>query len=108
MATSTPEQVRLRAAVTEAMNTHDLLGVLPFGAPDDEYDPETCDFVRLIGEGVTITPEIIATVWHTWLGDSRGYTKGEVEPATPAMEALAADLQVIQRGTPLTLNAATC
>jgi hypothetical protein len=31
-------------------------------------------------------------------GDSQGNTGGEPEPATSAMAALAADLQVVQRG----------
>lgn len=97
MDTSTQENNRLRAAVTAALNGHDLLGVMSHGAPEDEYDPEMWDFVRLIGEGVTITPEVVATIWHKWFGNSWGITTSEVEQATPAMEALAADLQSVQR-----------
>lgn len=95
--TSTVEHARLNAAVTGALNAHDLAGAMDRGAPEDEYDPETGDFVRLIEEGVTITPEVVAAVWHEWFGDSDGETAGEVEPATPAMKALVADLQAAQR-----------
>lgn len=96
MTTKTPELLALQASVTGVLNAHDLLGVLPYGAPEDEYDPEMKDIVRLIAEGVAITPEVVATVWHKWFEDSWGHTTSKVEPATPAMEALAADLQAIQ------------
>ncbi|MFE4227299.1 hypothetical protein ACFRJ8_05380 [Arthrobacter sp. NPDC056886] len=41
-----------------------------------------------------ITPEVAATVGHKWLGDSRE-AAGEVEPSTPVLAALTADLQVV-------------
>ncbi|CAI3798215.1 CPBP family intramembrane glutamic endopeptidase [Pseudarthrobacter sp. MM222] len=94
----TPEYARLRSAITERLNAHDLLGVLPHGAPADEYDPEMEDFARLIADGEPMTPEVVATVWHKWFGDSAGEATGEVEPPTPAMHGLAADLQTLQRG----------
>lgn len=96
--TNAPELSALKAAITERLNAHDLLGVLPHGAPEDEYAPEMRDFAALIAAGTTITPEVVATVWHKWFGDSRGETTGEVEPPTSAMTALAADLQAIQAG----------
>lgn len=55
MDTITPDDARLRAAVTERLNSHDLLGVLELGAPADEYGPEMEDFARMIrspGTGV--------------------------------------------------------
>jgi hypothetical protein len=94
----TPEYPRLRTAITERLNAHDLLGVLPHGAPEAEYDPEMQDFAALITAGAPITPEVVATVWHKWFGTSYGDPTGEVEPPTPAMAALAADLQEVQRG----------
>jgi hypothetical protein len=96
MDTSTPEYARLRAAITERLNAHDLLGVLDLGAPADEYDPEMEDFAALIAARETITPEVVATVWHKWFGDSFGETAGQPAPPTSAMVALAADLQAIQ------------
>lgn len=94
----TPEYSRLRTAVTERLNAHDLIGVLHHGAPETGYDPEMEDFAALITAGTTITPEVVAEVWHKWFGDSKGETEGEPEPPTPAMTALAADLQDVQRG----------
>ena len=96
MDTITPEYDRLRSAITERLNAHDLLGVMDHGAPETEYDPEMEDFAALIAAGETITPEVVATVWHKWFGDSLGETMGEPEPPTSGMEALAADLQAIQ------------
>ena len=64
-----PGHPRLREAVTACLNSHDLLGVLALGAPADEYDPEMEDFAALIAAGTTITPEVVATVWHKWFGE---------------------------------------
>lgn len=91
MDTINPTEGRLRAAVTEILNAHDLLGVLELGAPADEYDPEADDFVRLIAKGEPIAPETVASVWHKWFGDPAE----EPEPPTPSMEALAADLSAL-------------
>jgi hypothetical protein len=96
--TLTSEYARLRAAITERLNARDLLSVLPHGAPETEYDPEMKDFAELIAAGETITPEVVAAVWHKWFGDSHGSTDGEPEPPTSGMAALATDLQVIQSG----------
>jgi hypothetical protein len=98
MDTVTPEHTRLRAAITERLNAHDLLGVMDHGAPETEYDPEMEDFTALITAGTPITPEVVATVWHKWFGDSQGDTAAEPEPPTSAMSALATDLQGVQRG----------
>jgi hypothetical protein len=94
----TPEHARLRAAITERLNAHDLLGVMGHGAPETEYAPETEDFAALITAGTPITPDVVATVWHKWFGDSQGDTASEPEPPTSAMVALATDLQDVQRG----------
>jgi hypothetical protein len=56
------------------------------------------DFVALITAGGAITPEVVATVWRKWFGNSEGDSTGDPEPPTPAMAALAADLQEVQRG----------
>lgn len=83
----TQDYRRLRRAVTECVNAHDLLGVLD-DAPPDEYDPEIEDFTRLIAKGKPITPEVVAAVWHKWFGDSK--------KPTPRITALANDLRSIQ------------
>jgi hypothetical protein len=94
----TPEYTRLREAITERLDVHDLIGVMDHGAPGTEYDPEMEDFAALITAGRPITAEAVAAVWHKWFGDSMGETAGEPEPATSGMTALAADLQDVQRG----------
>jgi hypothetical protein len=94
----TSEYARLRAAITEHLNAHDLLGVMDHGAPRDEYNPEMEDFAALIAAGTPITPEVVAAVWHKWFGDSFGNSTGEPEPPTAAMAALATELQDLQRG----------
>lgn len=92
----TSRYTRLREAITERLNAHDLIGVMDHGAPATEYDPEMEDFAVLITAGTPITPEVVASVWHKWFGNSQGDSTGEPEPPTPAMTALAADLQDIQ------------
>jgi hypothetical protein len=93
MTSYTPAHPALKATISGHLNAHDLLGAMDHGAPKTEYDPEMDDFARLIAAGTPITPDVVATVWHKWFGDTAGETTGEPEPPTPAMEALAADLQ---------------
>jgi hypothetical protein len=93
-----PEYARLRSAITERLNDHDLAGAMAQGAPATEYDPEMEDFAALIAAGQTITAEAVATVWHKWFGNSFGHTTGEADPPTAGMAALAADLQAVQLG----------
>jgi hypothetical protein len=88
---TTTDEPRLRAAVPACLNRHDLLGVMDHGAPADEYGSEIEDFVRLMAADTPITPRVVAGVWHKWFGDITEAT----DPATPAMTALAGDLQAI-------------
>ncbi|MBT2550567.1 hypothetical protein [Arthrobacter sp. ISL-65] len=83
-----PTDSRLREAVTEILNAHDLAVVMTHGAPDSEYDPEMKDLVTLIKGGTAITPDVVAGVWHKWFGDGAD----EPERPTSAMTALADDL----------------
>lgn len=89
MTANAPELIALKAAITERLNAHDLLGIMDHGAPETEYDPEMEDFAVLIAAGDPITPEAVATVWHKWFGDP----SEEPEAPTLAMASLAADLQ---------------
>jgi hypothetical protein len=84
MDTTNPIDSRLRDAVAEVLNAHDLAGVMAHAAPDSEYDPEMKDFVALIEVGTAITPEVVAGVWHKWFGDE----DDTPEPPTPSMVAL--------------------
>jgi hypothetical protein len=52
----TPEYTRLREAITERLNAHDLIGVMDHGAPATEYDPEMEDFAALIAAGTPHHP----------------------------------------------------
>lgn len=79
----------LRDAVSACLNAHDLLGVLDLGSPENEYDPETEDFTRLLTAGEPVTADVVAMVWHKWFGDPRL----QAPAPTPEMAALAADLQ---------------
>lgn len=92
MDTNTQEYVRLRAAVTGHLNAHDLAGVMDHGAPADEYAPEAEDLAALMAQGTTITAGFVADIWQKWFGEPSG------QPGAPtaAMEALAADLRVLQ------------
>jgi len=63
-------------------------------AADDEYGPEFEDFAHRIVECEPITPELLATVWHHWLGD-----RSDEPQLTSGREALAVDLQTIQSGS---------
>jgi len=101
-----PDSTSLRHAVTACLNAHDLLGVLNLGAPDDEYDPEMKDFVRLIAKGEPITPEVVAAVWHKWFGEP----SEEPDPPTFRIEPLAADLAAVQEslGVERTYGSAVC
>jgi hypothetical protein len=92
----TPDYTRLRQALTERLNAHDLADVMDYGAPGNEYNPEMEDFAALVTRGEPVTPEVVAAVWHKWFGDSQGNSAGEPERPTAAMPALAADLQDVQ------------
>ena len=92
METSPQEYDRLRDSVLACLTRHDLVGVMGHGAPGDEYAPEAEDFARRIVEGTPVTPGLVAIVWHHWLGDP-----SDERQLTSGMEALAADLQNIQR-----------
>jgi hypothetical protein len=92
MTANAPELSALKAAITERLNAHDLLGVLDHGAPITEYGPEMEDFAALIAAGELITPEVVAAVWHKWFGEGAG-----PETPTHGMLGLAADLRAIGR-----------
>ncbi|ALG14320.1 hypothetical protein [Kibdelosporangium phytohabitans] len=80
-------------AVRAVLNEHDPEGLLDLGAPDDEYDFEAEDFVRLLAHGDAIEPAVVVDVWERWFGPASVY----VSSATPAEIArLAADLNALR------------
>jgi len=46
----------------------DPIGLLAGGAPDDEYDPEVTDLVRLVLGPSEITRDRVDAVWTRWFG----------------------------------------
>lgn len=86
---SSSASAALLAAVTHCLAEHDLEGVMAHGAPLDEYAPEAKDFAWLLAAGEPVTGAVVARVWAEWFGDGT-----PLEP-TPAMEALAAELQAL-------------
>lgn len=63
------------------------------GAPEDEYDPETEDFVRRLRDGQPISRQVVIDVWEGWFGPDSGY----VMRATHAeLDKLAADLDALR------------
>lgn len=73
----------LRARVLDVVSRWDPEGLLAFGAPEDEYEPEAGSFAALLGRGVTITPEVVRQVWEHWFGPDSTF----VRLASPAVLA---------------------
>lgn len=78
-------------AVRAVLNKHDPEGLLAVGAPDDEYDPESEDFARLLRDGQPISPTVVAEVWEKWFG-----TTGSVRADEAGIDALATDLDALR------------
>ena len=78
-------------AVRAVLNKHDPEGLLAIGAPDDEYDPESEDFARLLRDGQPISHEVVVEVWGKWFG-ATGFTRAD----GPEIDALATDLDSLR------------
>ncbi|MGB3409919.1 MAG: hypothetical protein WBA45_01875 [Microthrixaceae bacterium] len=87
----TPETYqRALVAVREVVNAWDPIGLIEIGAPDDEYDPESSDLVRLVLHRQPIDQKAVDDVWTRWFGDTYRLA-GSAESAS-----LAADLARLQ------------
>jgi len=83
--------LRLRAAVSEAVNRADPVGLLEIGAPSDEYDPEVGTVLPRLREAKS--PGDVARILHEefvrWFGSEQA---GDVEayrkPATEIWRVL--------------------
>jgi hypothetical protein len=53
-------------AVRAVVNREDPAGLLSFGAPEDEYDPEVEDLIRW---RQAVTPDEVTDVFRRWFGD---------------------------------------
>jgi hypothetical protein len=56
-------------AARAAVNEVDPVGLLAFGCPDDEYDPEVEDLIKW---REPVTPEHVAEVFVRWFGPEDG------------------------------------
>src|SRR2546421_12242594 len=59
-------------AVRRVVNRLDPVGLIATGAPDDEYDPEVTDLVRLVMRSEAFSESDVAEVWCRWFGDEYG------------------------------------
>lgn len=75
------------SAVRAVLNKHDPEGLLAIGAPENEYDPESEHFARLVRDGKAITRAVVMDVWGHWFG-----TTGFVRADEHEIDVLAADL----------------
>lgn len=57
------------AAVREVINRIDPIGLIEMGAPEDEYDPEAADLVRLVMRSDAFGEAEVDAVWRRWFGD---------------------------------------
>ncbi len=54
MKNKTTEYKNLYEEVRRISNTHDLMGLIRIGSPDDEYDPETSRILQLIDKSKNV------------------------------------------------------
>lgn len=78
------------AATTEVVNRHDPIGLIEIGAPDDEYDPEVGDLVRMVLRNDPIEESDVEGVWIRWFGDT--YRMG----GSNSLAAMTRDLRGLQ------------
>ncbi|MEJ7764670.1 MAG: hypothetical protein WKF86_04170 [Acidimicrobiales bacterium] len=64
---------RVRAEVKRVVDAADPIGLLATGAPDDEYDFEVTDLVKLVLGPREITADRVDAVWTRWFGDHDWY-----------------------------------
>ncbi|ROP38835.1 hypothetical protein [Saccharothrix texasensis] len=80
------------------MSRWDPEGLLALGAPADEYGPEADSFAALLGQGVTITPEVVRQVWERWFGPGSTFVRSSSPAALAdfagALDQAAAEAQV--------------
>lgn len=70
MATRSKRYKEAFAATTEVVNRHDPIGLIEIGAPEDEYDPEVGDLVRMVLRNDPIEESDVEGVWIRWFGDT--------------------------------------
>ena len=76
-----------RALVKAAVDAEDPDGFLALGAPEDEYDAEVDDLVRL---RPPVMPEDVGRVWEKWFGPT-GRPLGGLQRSTASRLATAVE-----------------
>lgn len=77
------------AAVKALVDARDPVGLLAQGAPENEYEPEVGDLVRLVLEREPPTGSTVNDIWCRWFGDE--HTLG------PTADDLASQLANLQK-----------
>jgi hypothetical protein len=78
------------AAIRALVNAADPIGLIQGGAPEDEYDPEVNDLVRLVLRADAFDEEDVDAVWTRWFGDTylTCRTRKKTRELTAALHAL--------------------
>jgi hypothetical protein len=74
---------RVRAVVNEL----DPIGLLGMEAPENEYDPEVTDLVRLVLRDVPPTEDEVSEVFRRWFGEDYGTGLGRLTAALVTVHA---------------------
>jgi hypothetical protein len=78
-------------ATREIVNRHVPVGLLSMGAPEDEYDAEVRDFVRMVLRDGDLDERSVSAVWVRWFGADYSMS------GTALLRGLTADLQQLLR-----------
>jgi len=70
------------------VNSVDPVGLIAMGAPEDEYDPEVADLVRLRGHVVAAD---VVTVFVRWFGEDGQLERQQAQDIADAMNNLRSD-----------------
>jgi hypothetical protein len=79
------------ADVRAVVNDLDPIGLLGMGAPEDEYDPEVRNLVRLVLRAEPFEEDDVDAVWRRWFGDDYSMA------GTAALAAQTEALRTLQR-----------
>jgi hypothetical protein len=82
--------------VREIINLRDPEGLLKYGAPLREYDPEVKDLVVLVRGNEVITTDSVAAVFDRWFGEASTWTsrhRTEVDQVAAELESMRGRLQ---------------
>ena len=76
------------AAVRRVVNAHDPEGLIEMGAPEDEYDPEVTDLVRLVLRGDSLDRSDVVAAWARWFGDDKGFRRDRLRRVAAELQTL--------------------